>query len=99
MFLPHQRKWLSLALVICILPLLAGCGTMANGRGWGQDATLFPGWDRVGQAALNAALEPQTWSPAIGAALFQIDNWDRHASNWATQHTPIFGSQSNARHG
>jgi len=90
------RKWLSLALVLCFVQMLTGCGTLANGRGWGQDATLFPGWDRVGKAALNAALEPETWAPAAGAGLFQIGSFDRNVSHWASERTPIFGSQTNA---
>lgn len=89
-------KWLLLALTVVFLPLLAGCATLPNGRGWGQDATLCPGWDRVGQAALNAALSPGTWAPAAGAAVFQIGHLDRNLSRWASNNTPIFGSKNNA---
>jgi hypothetical protein len=96
MFEPSYGKLLKLALVVCSIAMLAGCGTLANGRGWGQDATLFPGWHRVGKAALNAALEPGTWAPVAGAAIFQIDHLDRQVSHWASNHTPIFGSQTNA---
>ena len=96
MFSAHYRKWLSLALALSLATMLAGCGTLANGRGWGQDATLFPGWDRVGQAALNAALEPETWVPVAGAAIFQIGSLDRNLANWASKRTPIFQSQDNA---
>jgi hypothetical protein len=77
--------------------LIGGCGTMPNGRGWGQDATLFPGWEKVGHAALNAALSPATWLPAAGAAVMQIDNWDHRVSDYASRRTPIFGSQKNAQ--
>lgn len=76
--------------------LLAGCGTLSSGRGWGQDATLAPGWDRVRRAAWNAAKAPETWAPAAGAALFQIGNADRKVSDWATEHTPVYGSQDRA---
>jgi hypothetical protein len=96
MFEPPHIKWLNLALVFSSIAILAGCGTLDNGRGWGQDATLFPGWHRVGKAALNAALEPGTWAPAVGAAVFQIGSMDRNLSNWASKRTPIFGSQTNA---
>jgi membrane-associated phospholipid phosphatase len=75
---------------------LAACGTLPNGRRWGQDATLFPGWPKVGRAALDAALSPATWGPAAGALVFQIDDWDEKVSSWASRRTPIFGSQSNA---
>jgi len=85
-----------LVLVFCSMKMFIGCGTLANGRGWGQDATLFPGWDRVGKTALNAALEPETWAPVVGAAIFQIGSLDRNLANWASKRTPIFQSQDNA---
>jgi hypothetical protein len=78
------------------MQILTGCGTLANGQGWGQGATLFPDWHRVGRAALHAAIEPGTWAPAAGAGLFQIGSLDRNLSRWASNHTPIFGSQTNA---
>jgi membrane-associated phospholipid phosphatase len=74
----------------CALP---GCGTMANGRGWGQDATLALGWSRVGQAALNAAAAPETWAPVVGALAFQIGRADRNLAEWAARKTPVFHSQ------
>jgi membrane-associated phospholipid phosphatase len=96
MFAIRCKKLLSLALVPCAMQMIIGCGTLANGRGWGQDATLSPGWERVGKAALNAALEPETWAPVVGAALFQIGSLDRNLANWASKRTPIFQSQNNA---
>ncbi len=97
MFALSQGKWLNLALVFCSLAISGGCGTLANGRGWGQDATLTPGWQRVGKAAWHAALEPETWAPAAGVAIFSIGSLDRNLSHWASKNTPIFGSQANAR--
>ncbi len=76
--------------------LLAGCGTMANGRGWGQDATLAPGWERIGRSALNAVAAPETWAPAAGALAFQIGHADQNVSEWASRNTPVYGSQRNA---
>jgi hypothetical protein len=76
--------------------LLFGCGTLSNGKRWGGDATITPGWDRAGTAAYNAMVSPFTWGPAAGAAILQIDNLDRRISRWATDTTPVFGSQKNA---
>ena len=88
---------LSLAGTLFVIALLnSGCATLPNGRGWGQDATIRPGWDRVGAAAANAARDPWVWAPLAGAVVFQIDNWDRRTSDWAREHTPVFGSQRNA---
>lgn len=83
--------------LLMIVPfMVGGCGTMSNGRGWGEDATLFPGWDRVGKAARNALVSPFTWGPAAGAAILQIGDWDRNLSRWASDKTPIYGSQGSA---
>lgn len=76
--------------------LAAGCATLPNGRGWGEDATIAPGWARVGAAALDAAKSPRFWGPLAGAAVFQLDGWDRRVSNWARRNTPVFGSEQNA---
>jgi membrane-associated phospholipid phosphatase len=92
----YAKGLLSFALSSISILGIMSCGTMSNGRGWGQDATLFPGWKKVGTAALDAALAPGTWAPVAGALILQIDNWDHRVSTWASDKTPIFGSQNNA---
>ena len=87
---------LRLALICCALSLSA-CGTLPSGKRWGEDATLLPGWERVQTSAINAAKDPWTWGPLLGAAAFQIDNFDRRTSDWAREHTPVFGSQNSAK--
>jgi hypothetical protein len=85
-----------LVLICCALSLSA-CGTLPSGKRWGEDATLLPGWERVQTSAVNAARDPWTWGPLLGAAAFQIDNFDRRTSDWAREHTPVFGSQESAK--
>jgi hypothetical protein len=85
----------------CLLGLLGalalcGCATMPNGREWGEDATLIPGWEKVRHAAVNAVESPHFWVPLAAAAVFQVDGWDRKVSNWGRRHRPVFGSQQNA---
>jgi hypothetical protein len=75
---------------------LAGCGTLPSGRGWGEAATLTPGWERVRVSAVKAARDPWVWGPLLGAGVVQIDNWDRRISDWARDNTPIFGSTEDA---
>ncbi len=82
-------------LVVCCS---VGCGTLPHGRGWGQDATLTPGWDRVGRAAWNAAASPATWGPVAGAIAIQAGSADRNLAVWAMEHTPVYGSKNNAAH-
>jgi hypothetical protein len=78
------------------LSVLAGCGTLPNGKRWGEEATISPGWDRVGSAAYHSLVSPLTWVPAAGAAFVQIGNWDHKISRWASDRTPVFGSRENA---
>ncbi len=87
-----------LVVVFCVTLLLSGCGSLHNGRNWGQDATIFPGWQRIGNAALRATLAPGTWAPALGALGFQIGDMDERVSNWASDKTPVFGSVENAKY-
>jgi hypothetical protein len=75
---------------------LSGCGTLPDGRLWGGNATVAPGWERVRTAAVDAARDPWVWGPLLGAATFQIDDWDRRTADWARENTPVFGSTGNA---
>jgi len=76
--------------------VLAGCGTLPSGRGWGEDATWRPGWERVRESAADAARDPWVWAPLAAAAVLQIDDLDERTADWAREHTPIFGSQRSA---
>lgn len=89
-------RWLQFASVLLLGLCATGCSTLPNGRGWGQDAIYPLQWKRIPQAAKNALLDPATWIPAAGAALFAIDDWDEKTARWATERTPIFGSQETA---
>jgi hypothetical protein len=90
------RIFLFLFLSVSSLIMLQGCGTLSNGRGWGQDATLSPGWDRIKRSAVNAALSPETWGPVAGAMVLQIGDMDKRISDWASDNNPVFGSRNNA---
>jgi len=85
-----------LLFILVLAAGVAGCGTMQNGRGWGQDATLSPGWARLGRAALDAASTPETWGPAAGALAFQAGRADRKTAEWAARETPVYGSRERA---
>jgi membrane-associated phospholipid phosphatase len=57
---------------------------------------LTPGWDRIKEAATNAALSPETWIPVATSLALQIDDMDKRISHWASDNNPIFGSQNYA---
>ncbi len=75
---------------------VAGCGTLSNGRGWGEDAIYPVQLERIPRAAYHALLDWQTLVPTAGAILFRIDDYDQKVSDWATQHNPLFGSRRGA---
>ncbi len=81
----------------CLVLLVAcGCGTPPDGPRWGEHATPAPGWDRIAWAAERNALDPGTWIPAAGAVVFGVSEWDERVSDWARDHTPVFGSSQDA---
>jgi hypothetical protein len=95
-----SRSILRLLLFMAMVPwvaLLTGCGTLANGRGWGQDAFTPISGDRLAKAAYRALTDPQVYIPAAGAAVFGcVNTWDNNTAEWAYEHHPIFGSKQNA---
>ncbi len=84
-----------LILPVCILQQSA-CGTLDNGRSWGQDATLTPSFNRVRQAAVTAVRHTGTWSPLLGATILSIGNLDEELSEQISDNTPLFGSNEDA---
>ena len=90
------RGALSCAICLAISATLGGCVT-AGSRHWGADATWRPSLQRVRESAIDAATSPRVWVPLAGAAVFQIDGWDRKVSNWARENTPVFGSEQSAK--
>lgn len=86
---------LLLTALIC-LTVMQGCATLSNGRKWGQDATLTPGWDSIKTSVVHAAKDPETWAPVAGALALQIGHIDKRISDWASDKNPIFGTGKSA---
>jgi hypothetical protein len=57
----------------------------------------MPGFERVGRALVQAAADPLTWGPALGAGAMQIGDTDEEVADWASDNNPIFGSRDNAQ--
>jgi len=66
-------------------------------KNWGENVIWPIDGERVAKAAYNALIDPQTYIPAAGALVFTISDWDRKTSNWASERTPVFGSQNTAK--
>jgi len=69
--LKHSHIAVSLVLIFTTLSL-TGCGTLSNGRGWGQDAIWPVDLKRIPRVALNSLIDPQTSVPAAGALVFGL---------------------------
>lgn len=89
-------RWTVGVSVIGLPWLAAGCGTLENGRGWGQDALWPIDSHRLGKAAHDAFFHPATLVPLAGAAAFAIDDFDERVSDWAVERQPLTGSTANA---
>lgn len=76
--------------------MLGACGTLPDNRGWGKDATLEPGGNRVQYAAARAVRDPGTWIPALAAVVMAASGADNRVSEWARDETPVFGNGDNA---
>lgn len=84
------------ALLVGASGFFGGCATLPDGSRWAEKARFTTGWDRVREAAADAARDPRVWLPLAGAAVVQIDDWDHEISRWAIERTPVFGSVRHA---
>jgi len=84
-------------LVFLSAVILAGCGTLENGRGWGEDAFVPIDLETVSRAVHDAFFNVNTLAPLGGALVFSVDDFDERVSDWAVKHAPIFGSPRDAR--
>lgn len=84
-------------LIVALLSGTWGCGTLANGRRWGEDAFSHVSAAHVARAARHALFDVQTLLPATTAVIFAAADLDEPASDWITDHTPVFQSPDTAR--
>jgi membrane-associated phospholipid phosphatase len=81
--------------VVFLVVLFAGCMSEAN-RNNRCDANQ-PLGSRLAKSAYKALVNPRTYIPAFGAMVVAAGGWDDNISDWASERTPIFSSQSTAR--
>jgi hypothetical protein len=94
---PFWRRLVVLWAMLALMGCTAGCGTLANGRGWGQDAFTTMRPSTVAQAAKRAFFNVGTLAPAAGAIIFAASGVDDDVADWASEHTPLFGSVDRAQ--
>ena len=82
--------------IITLLCGSIGCSTLSNGRGWGQDAFSKAPPKTISRAAHNAFFDVKTLLPAVAAVVFEASGLGDSVTDWAAEHTPVFGSQNMA---
>ncbi len=71
-------------------------GLLAVSTARADQNKFWPKKDRWCSAFRQAARHPGTWAPAAGAVVVAVADLDQDISDWATGHTPIFGSVETA---
>jgi membrane-associated phospholipid phosphatase len=90
-------RFLGVLTIMGCLCSTVGCGTLSNGRGWGQDAFSKVDRKTIARAARDAFFDVQTLLPAAAAAVLGPSGLGESLSDWAAEQTPMFGSQETAR--
>ncbi len=59
---------------------------------------MLGGANNFNAALKQAAMDPMTYLPLAGAAIYSIeDEWDQETSDWAVDNNPVFGSNNRAK--
>ena len=91
------RFFFQLLAALVVVALFTGCGHLDSGQGWGERAIYPVQWKRIPLAAKNAALDPLTYVPLLGAGIIAAGDFDHRISEWAVEQTPLFGSTDGAK--
>jgi membrane-associated phospholipid phosphatase len=75
---------------------LAALALLMVGAGGCRTLERIGDRERFGRALGNALQAKTVIVPAVGAAVFSIGNLDERTSDWAADHTPVFGSARTA---
>lgn len=90
-------RLLTRAFVLASMLALLGCGTLPNGRRWGEDAIVpVPTFERVAKSGTRAIVDPMTWIPLLGLLVTSYHGNDKKISTWAIERTPVYGSNDRA---
>jgi len=88
-------KRLFLLCIVTLTCLFGGCSSRALKHG--ESPTLLPDKRRIGAALKDAAFDPYIGVTAAGLIAVAASGKDKQISSYATKHTPIYGSNENAR--
>lgn len=79
-----------------VLLFFSSCSLLTKKGKWGKDAFWPITGARIGKAFKKNISSPHVWVPLAGAGATFWGGVDRKISHWASEKTPIFGSQKNA---
>lgn len=88
----RDPKALTSSIVLLGAACLTGC-SHPLGAEFKKTMTL----DRIRLAAVHSITSPEVYVPLAGVAVFSIADFDDKVSDWARDHTPVYGSERTAR--
>ncbi len=86
------KRYPFILLILSATLIMSGCQTTA--RKWGSGATIAPGWQRIKQAAVNAAKDPITWTHAAAAVVVYASGKDEEWEEKMQDDKPLFGGDA-----
>ncbi len=94
LFVQRATTSVRVALAVLIL-LLCSCAELPR-KGWGGDVSVTPGWGKFKRAAINAAKDPGTWVPALGAVYVLASGQDDDLTQRAIDDNWLYASRYDA---
>ena len=79
-----------LPLAVILVLGIGGCASLGNNG---------PLWPKIQSASVNAVKKKSVWIPLLSAAVIGVTDADDSTSDWATEHTALFGSAGAAADG
>ena len=92
-YVMHRNLKLLIGLSTC---LLTSCASI-DGPGFGDGASLTPGFERFKQKFFKTVRRPELWGPLAAAVVLQVDDMDSRLAKSIHEDKPLFGSTQNAR--
>ena len=86
-----------LLFIISLSCFFGGCSNRILKHGSFEDPTLLPDKRRIGAALKESAFDPYVGVTAAALIVTAASGKDKQISSYATRHTPVFGSNENAR--
>jgi hypothetical protein len=93
----EKYKCIFLLCIISLSCFFCGCSNKVLKHGSFEDPALLPDTKRIGAALRDAAIDPYIGITTAALIVTAASGKDKQISSYAARHTPVFGSNENAR--